>query len=266
MKKQTLVLLAAVISLTGSALAQPGRGMGGSPGLNAVMTKLFGENKEFSADIEIDGMGAQGQSMDIPGKIYFDSGKTRFEVNLSDAKGSQMNPAMMQQMKTMGMDKTEVITRPDAKLTYLIYPGLNAYVENPLRDPNADKPDSAFKIDTTELGKETVDGHACVKNKVVVTDDQGQKHEMTVWNATDLKKFPVKIESDENGRNTTMTFSNIKMAKPDAALFEPPTDYKKYANQRELMQQEVMKRMGMPGMPGMAPGGAPPAGAQPGHP
>ena len=106
-----------------------------------------------------------------------------------------------------------------------------------------------------------MDGHPCVKNKVIVTDDQGQKHEMTVWNATDLKKFPVKIETDENGRNTTMTFQNIKMTKPDAAMFEPPASYKKYTNQRDMMQQEVMKRMGIQNM---APGGTPPGTVAPG--
>jgi len=36
---------------------------------------------------------------------------------------------------------------------------------------------------------------SCVKNKVIVTDDKGDKHESTVWNATDLKNFPVKIET-----------------------------------------------------------------------
>ena len=87
MKKQTLVLLTAVIALTGTALAQGGR-MGGNPGLNAVITKLFGENKQFSADVEIDAS-ANGKSMIIPGKMYFDAGKTRFEINLADAKGDQ---------------------------------------------------------------------------------------------------------------------------------------------------------------------------------
>ena len=37
-----------------------------------------------------------------------------------------------------------------------------------------------FKLEATELGKETVAGHPCVKNKVIVTDDKGDKHESTV--------------------------------------------------------------------------------------
>jgi hypothetical protein len=34
-----------------------------------------------------------------------------------------------------------------------------------------------------------------VKNKVVVTDKGNRHDEYTVWNATDLKKFPVKVQS-----------------------------------------------------------------------
>jgi hypothetical protein len=50
------------------------------------------------------------------------------------------------------------------------------------------------KMEITELGKETVYGHSCVKNKAIVMDKQGDKHEFIVWNATDLKNFPIKIE------------------------------------------------------------------------
>jgi hypothetical protein len=187
--------------------------------------------------------------MTMPGKIAYDSGNSRFEMNLSDAKGGQMPPGAAEHMKAMGMDKTVTITRGDKKATYLVYPGLSAYVEMPLRDSDASKPDSAFKMEPTELGKETVDGHPCVKKKVVVTDDQGNKREYTVWNATDLKDFPVRIETSEQGHNMTMAFKNVKTTKPDAALFDAPTDFKKYDNTGTLMQQEMMKKMGGMGMP-----------------
>ena len=81
------------------------------------MTKLFGDNKQFSADVVIVA-GEAPKTTTIPGKMYFDAGKTRFEVNLSDAKGDQITPATMQQMKSMGMDKTQVISRPDSKTTH----------------------------------------------------------------------------------------------------------------------------------------------------
>ena len=73
-----------------------------------------------------------------------------------------------------------------------------------------------FKVETTELGKETVDGHPCVKNKVVVTDKESKQHESTVWNATDLKNFPVKIETGRERRHFDHAFKNISLTKPDA--------------------------------------------------
>lgn len=252
MNKHTLALMAATVAFTCSVRAQFGAPR--VPAFNSMEAKLFGDNPTFSADVEMQTeLPGRGAST-IPGKIAHDADKTRFELDLGDAKGGQMNPAMVQQMKRMGMDQTVGISREDKKVYYTIYPGLNAYTETPLQDVG--KPDSASKIQTTELGKETVDGHPCIKNKVVITDDQGKAHEFTVWNATDLKKFPVEFQTSDEGRNATMFFKNIKTSKPDPALFDPPADYRKYTDQRQMFQQEIMKRMGVrrvpPGQPPQA--------------
>ncbi len=247
MKKLTLATLSLSLVLAGSAYAQMGRMPG--PGYNSAMAKLFGDNKTFTADVEIQSGAAGENQTTIPGKMIVDGTNSRFEMNLADAKGSRMSPATIQQMKTMGMDKTVSISRPDLKLAYTIYPGMNAYVATPLQDQDASKPESAYKVETTELGKETVDGHPCIKNKMVVTDDQGKAHESTVWNATDLKKFPVKIVTGEGGSTATLLFKNVNTAKPDAALFDPPSDYKKYDNFQALMMEQMKKRMGGMNMP-----------------
>lgn len=235
--------------------AQPGSGMGGSgrgtPQISAAMTKLFGDNQAFSATVESNIKLQKGDTITMPGKIAFDSGKSRFEMNMSDAKGSALPPEAVAQMKSMGMDRMVIISLPEQKKSVLIYPGLNAYAEMPTPESAAAK-EADFKITTTELGKETVDGHPCVKNKAVVTDDKGKEHVSTVWNATDLKNFPVKIDTTEEGMTMTMVFKNVKLAKPDADQFNPPAGFKKYDSMMSLMQQEMMKRMqqqqgGMPG-------------------
>ncbi len=77
------------------------------------------------------------------------------------------------------------------------------------------------------------------KNKVVVTGPDGVSHESTVWNATDLDKFPVKIEMSDNGKQTTMTFKDVKTEKPDSALFDPPADYKKYDSMMNMMMSRA---------------------------
>jgi hypothetical protein len=259
MKKYLLVLAAVIAGSTLSTThAQPGMrgGMGGpppGPRLGGDMAKIFGENSAFSATLEMHTTGGPAaDGMTMPGKLANLEGKSRFEMDMTQMKSSRMPPQASEQMKQMGMDKMVAIARPDKKLSYLVYPGMQAYVENPLQDPDAAKPESDFKIDTTELGKDTVDGHECVKNKVVVTDKEGKTHESTVWNATDLKKFPVKVETTENGMTVTMQFKDVKLAKPDAGQFDPPSGFKKYDSMMAMMQQEMMKRMG--GGAGMPPG------------
>jgi hypothetical protein len=239
MKKQTLVLVTLIVTLAASVHAQFGRVNG--PDLTGAMAKLFGDNAAYTADIELQ-VDNSSQPATMPGKISFDSGKSRFEMNLAETKTGQ--PAHANQMKAMGMDKLVMISRPDTKVVYTIFPSLSGYLETAIKDSDADKPASAYKIQMTEVARETVDGHVCVKNKAVVTDDQGKTHESMVWNAIDLKKFPLKIETTDQGRTTTMLFKNVNLSKPDAALFDPPADYKKYDNQQVLIQQAIMKRMG----------------------
>lgn len=247
MKIKIHVLLVALLGLSLlSSNAQPGGGMGGSPGgpnFGGSMSKLFGDNKTFTAALEIQAKEGAAGDTSLPGKLSFDDGKSRFEMDMSKMKNSKMPPSAVEQMKAMGMDTMVVISRPDKKLSYMVYPNLKAYAEMPLKDSENPEAISKLKMETTELGKETVDGHPTVKNKVVVTDAKDKKQEFTVWNATDLKSFPVKLEMIERGTTVTMLFKEVKLAKPEAKLFDAPSDLKRYDNMMSLMQEEMMKRM-----------------------
>jgi hypothetical protein len=225
-------------------LGPGGGGMGGSagPNLGGSMAKLFGDNKEFSGNLEM-GIKSQQGPITIPGKIAFSDGKSRFEMDLTQMKSEKMPPEATAQIKAMGMDKMVIISRPDKKLSFMLYPGLQAYVQTAMGEADA-KPASAYKIELTELGKETVDGHPCIKNKAVVTDEQGAKHESTLWSATDLKKFPVKIELAEGGSEVTMLFKDVKLAKPEGGQFDVPSDLTKYDSMQAMIQQVMMKRIG----------------------
>ena len=175
--------------------------LGGSPGgpkFDGAMTKLFGDNTAFTAMLESQIAPKSGDPIMLPGKIAFDSGKARFEMNLSEAKGLQIPADAAAHMKSMGLDQIMTISLPENKFLYLIYPGLQSYMENPLPDALTGT-NQNFKVETTELGKETVDGHPCVENKVLVYDGKGATNEFTVWNATDLKKFPGEDHHDQTG-------------------------------------------------------------------
>lgn len=251
MKPSTGILLCTILLLSTLALlAQPGP-RGGGPGgpppgprLGGDMAKIFGEHPAFSANLEVESQDGPGQTVTVPGKIAYLNGKSRFEMNLSETKGGPMPPGAAEQMKQMGMDQMVMISRPDKKLSYVVYPGLKAYAEVPLEDPHASKPEADFQMEATEMGKEKVKGRDCAKAKVVVTDKEGKKHESLVWRDPELKKFPVKIETKDKGKTTVMQFDAVKLDKPDAAQFDPPSDFTKYQNVMALMQQEMMKRMG----------------------
>ena len=233
------------------AQGQPGpAGMAGGPSISPSTAKLFGENSAFTAELEMQTMG--GIPTTLPGKIAFDHGKSRFELDMAAAKSAQMPPGAAAQMKAMGMDKLIAISRPDKQVQYMVYPGLNGYVEMPITNPNATVSPDDFKVQTTEVGKETVDGHPCIKNKATVTDKDGRPHEAVMWNATDLKNFPIKIEVNEHGSTMTMLFKNVNLAQPDAAQFEPPAGLTKYGSMMAMMQEAMMKRMG--GAAGAPPG------------
>ena len=235
------------VTLTGLSLtpafAQFGRTPSG-PSFDGATAKLLGEHSAFTANLEFQTIESSGGTVTMPGKIAFDTGKSRFEMNLSEIKGGKMPPNAAAHMKAMGMDTMYSVARPDKQLTYVVYPGLRSYVETASKaEPTGTSPED-YKVVVTELGKETVDGHDCIKNKVVVTDKAGKASESTIWNATDLKKFPVKILTTAQGNSTTMLFKNVSLDKPDAGVFEAPADFTKYENMQTMMQTEMMKKMG----------------------
>ena len=247
MKKTILLLITILLGLG----LMPARAQFGPPGgspqgphFGGALDKLFGANQTFSAGLEFQTSGRDGENITMPGKMSFDSGKSRFEMNMSESKGTKLPPEAAEQMKAMGMDTMISISRPDRKLVYLVYPGLHSYAEMPAPDATASADAADYKVETAELGKEIVAGHPCVKNQVTVTDKDGTKHASTVWNASDLKDFPVKIVTAERGQNATMLFKNISFNQPAASSFEAPDGFTKYANIQTMMQTEMMKKMG----------------------
>jgi hypothetical protein len=242
----TAVSVAAMLAGV-TAFAQPGGrgGMGGPPGMSANMAQFFGENQAFTAKVQLSVINpSQSGPMALELEMSMLDGKIRMETDLSKMKGGGIPPSRMAQMKQMGMDKSVNIIRPDLKITYAVFPGLHAYFSTPMSDKQVSDAMDKSKIEKTSLGKETIDGHACEKNKLVVSGNNGEKHEVLVWNETDLKDFPVQIQMDDDGGKTTMKFTEIKLEKPDAKLLAPPADFTKYDDFMSLMQGEMMKRAG----------------------
>ena len=145
----------------------------------------------------------------------------------------------MEGMKQMGMDQMVILALPEKPATYMVFPKLKSYCDM----PTSGKGNPEGKVEKAELGSDTVEKHPCKKSKLTFTDKDGKTAEAIVWEATDLKNFPIQYQTVENEQTTTTTFSDIKMDKPDASLFDLPAGYKKYGNMQEMMMGNMQRLM-----------------------
>ena len=228
---------------------------------SAQMAKIFGKNDAFTATAEmtiVDKSRPEPLQMETAYAVL--KGNVRTEMDMTSMKGVNMPPEAIAQMKQMGMDRTISIYRGDKKLLYLVYPGLKAYCEiNPAAMQSTAKPEQKEpKIEVTPIGKETVDGHPCAKNKITITSDDGKQHEIIAWQASDMHDFPIQTEMQAGGATITTHFRDIKMSAPAASLFDPPSDFKAYGSMQEMMMGNIQRMMPPGGMPPR--GGMPPQG------
>lgn len=212
-----------------------------STGINASLLKLFGDIKAFDAQGEIRMTDSAGKEISaMPVRMAMLNGKLRTEMDMSQMKGGNMPPESAAMLKQTGMDRMHMLITPESKTAMLIYPGLQAYAVVP--DEAAKKAEG--KVDTKDLGKETVLGHPCVKKKLTMTGTDGKTEEALVWAATDLKNFPVKMEMKQEGTTINIEYKNPSLQAPDAKLFETPSGYTKYDSVQALMQAAMMKMFG----------------------
>jgi len=207
------------------------------------MAKFFGDNTAFTATVTATILDAQGkESITMPMSYALLDGRIRSEVDMTQVKSKELEGSAAS-LRQMGMDRTISIVRPDKQVVFVIYPSLRAYAETPIAKDQTGNANQNYKIDSTPLGNDTVDGRACQKNKVTVSGADGDKHEAIVWNASDLKNFPVKMQMIQAGVTTVMKYSNIKFDKPDAKLFDPPVGFDKYDSMEKMMQAAIMKML-----------------------
>ena len=77
------------------------------------------------------------------------------------------------------------------------------------------------------VGKETIDGHACKIDHLAFVNSKSHPPvtmDMRLWEAEDLKGFPIKIEVHNSITNKTLTisYSDVSLQPPDRKLFARP--------------------------------------------
>jgi hypothetical protein len=195
-------------------------------GLSDTLGNTFNRLGDFSAycaSFELQTKGSSNlPATTLPGRIAALGVKRRIEIDLG-AMLTNNNPELSADrlFREKG-NRVIFVLRPDKKVYWYAYSYMDGYFEKPMKDSNVTRPESDPKREITKLGNETVDGHPCVKNRVVETDKNGKIRESTVWNAADLNMFPLKTKED----SLIILFKDVKLGDPDAALFEPPAPHK----------------------------------------
>jgi hypothetical protein len=219
-------------------------GPGQAPGLNAAMMKLFGDVTAFSSKATVRLLDkSQKETMLMPLGFALLDGKMRAEIDLTQIKSKDLQPEAIAMFKQMGMDKMTTIIRPDRKTTMVVYPSMQGYAEVPMSKEDAAASGKDYKVTATKVGNETVEGHPCEKQKVLVTGDNGEKHEALVWKATDMKNFPIQMQIQQGDGAILMNYRDVSTARPEAKLFEAPAGFTKHPSVEKMMEGAMMKMM-----------------------
>jgi len=235
MKQIAFVILGCLLLVSVSSAQMPG---GPPPDPCAALAKFFTNDVAFTATAKVVSAGKKKTDNQTMVMLFAVSGgNMRNEMDMTKMSGVRASD--LDGMKQMGMDKMVILKLADKQAAYIVYPGLQSYCDMPA----GKKGNTEGKVDKTELGKDTVENHACTKSKLTFTAKDGQTSEALVWEATDMKNFPIQYQTVDEGRTTTSTFSDIKMGKPDAALFELPASYKRYGNMQEMMMGNMQRMM-----------------------
>ena len=239
------VLLAAFLAVLAGSTLHAQVTAGATPGLNAALVRLFGGVTGFTAQLEIQMLDAKGtETLNAPMEFSLLDGKMRGDLDVTRLKSSDLPPMTATAAKSVGMERVVTLVRPDQSESYLLYPAFQACVVAPLAREDVAALKKPAKIKRTPLARETIDGHPCVKNKVVVTEPDGSSHEAVVWNATDLKDFPLQIQTQDGTDTILMHFRQVKFERPDAKLFDLPAGTAKFDDASQLTQAVVKKLIG----------------------
>jgi hypothetical protein len=224
-KAQSPVALLAVLLSVSTALGQAPSA--GSPtAINTAFVKLFGTVGPFTAKVDTQVLDPyQKETVRLLMDFTTFEGKVRLEISLAQMQSQDLPPSKIAELKQSGMERIISIFRPDKKVTYIVYPGIQSYLSMPAAKEEVEAFEKGLKLEKTPLGKETIDGHACVKNTVVVKDAKGPVLQAVTWNAADLKDFPLQIELKEKVNTVRMRFTQLRFAKPDPKQFEVPATY-----------------------------------------
>jgi hypothetical protein len=218
--------------------AQMGAGASPMPGLDSALRAIFDTETAFSATATM-AMQGGGQDMNMTVKVSVLDGMTKTDIDMADINGGMIPPQAMTQIKALKMDKITTLIINDGNTSVVIYPGMKAYVESPTSGVE-DAGDCSIEV--TGTSDDEIDGKTFLKKELNVNCKSFEQQKFSVWAEKANPDMPVRLVTEQNGVTLTMTLSDVKMEKPDAADFVAPAEFQKFGSMPELLGH-VQKQM-----------------------
>lgn len=232
MKRLLITGLLTAFTVSGFAQGAP------QTGINAAMIKMFGDIKAFTAKANVRLLDKdQKETSTMPMTMALRDGKMRTDMDLSEVKMGGIPPEAAAMMKQAGMDKMVTLIDPAKKTSTMMYPNMQAYADMPVNEEEV----GGGTVQSKDMGEEKIDGHTCKKVQLTATDAKGKTQEALVWQAKDLKNFPIQMQMKQKENTVVVKFQEPKLETPPASQFEIPAGYSKYPTFQALLQAAMMK-------------------------
>jgi hypothetical protein len=105
------------------------------------------------------------------------------------------------------------------------------------RQPNPFAETQNATIERVPAGADTVDGHSCKVENLTVIPKNGTPVEMKIWEANDLKGFPVRVEMNTGKGPVTVEYQDVSFDPPQASLFSHPANCRQMPTMPGAMPQ-----------------------------
>jgi len=239
--KRIWLVAAGLIASVLPAVAQ----LGGptSTGVSASLIRLFGTNIFFTAQAEVQVLGKDNKEcIGTPMSFTLAGNKTRVEVDMNKMR-NKIDADALAKVKPLGLDHVISVIQPAERASIITFPKLRAFVKLGLPPSEAEAFLKRAKIVRTTVKQEKMEGHPCVKQQVVITDESGKKSEATVWVARDMRDFPVCVATREEEATVVIRFRKVQFGRVADEQFAPPAGYQECADMQVLMAGPVVNYM-----------------------
>jgi len=200
-----------------------------------LLKHLLGPDAGFTAMAELSGEGpSDDDNFHVDSAYAMRGDELRTETDLAKLRGLKACDVAQGKLQDMGLDDTVMIRLPGLKLSYIIYPRSQAYIESPLTWRERLK--EITDMQRERLGSGTIDGHPCTRYRLHITNSTGDENDVLLWEAADLKNFPVQLVFEIAGDTFRIQFHDVKLETPDLELFQPPAEYDRYTSLGELVR------------------------------